>query len=282
MTLQAVAGLVVLHALFAVVGASVLWALRGRREPPSLIPLVGLAHLVGVASLGVVWTLLLVLGAPFGVGFVLLTSLAVAGVALAAGRRRVPRVAGPSPGVGGRLAVAAVATGAGVLAVAAYLASLFRVARVEGVFSFDGWAFWVTRGKAVYYFDGLDEQVFATVPHPSYPPVIPILDAAAFHAMGAVDVQTLHVHYWLLAVGFVAAVAGLLAGRVPPWILWPSLVLALVLPRVRSSTLAAQADLPLDYLVVAAAILVARWLVDRHGWHLGSAAILLAGAGRGW
>ena len=278
MTLRAVAGLVALHGAFAVVGTSLLFALGWRTAPRSVLPLVGLAHLMGVASLGVVWTLLLVLGAPFGVGVIVVTALVVAGAALAAGRRRAARVR-PGESAGGRLGIAAVVTGAGVLAAGAYLAWLFRVARVEGVFSFDGWAFWVTRGKAIYYFGGLDEQVFATVPHPSYPPVIPILDAAAFHAMGSADVVTLHVHYWLLAVGFVAAVAGLLARRVPAWILWPSLLLALVLPRVRSSTLAAQADLPLDYLIVTAAILVALWLVDRQAWQLGSAAVLLAGAG---
>lgn len=94
--------------------------------------------------------------------------------------------------------------------------------------------------------------------------------------MGAADVVTLHVHYWLLAVGFVTAVAGLLAGRVPAWILWPSLALAFVIPRMRSSVLAAQADLPLDYLVVTAAVLVALWLVDRHTWQLTAAGVLLA------
>ena len=37
----------------------------------------------------------------------------------------------------------------------------------------------------------------------------PILDAAAFHAMGGADVVTLHVQFWFLVVGAVAAAAGL-------------------------------------------------------------------------
>ncbi len=274
MTVRAVTGLVALHVLFALVGSSMLWALRGWTRWSSALRHLGLAHLLGVATLGLAWTGLLILGLPFGGATIVLTALAVVVAAVALGRRRGCRL---GPGRAPRLrGSAALATVAGLAAVGTYLALLFRVARLEGVFSFDGWAFWVTRGKAVYFFDGLDEQVFATVPHPSYPPVVPILDAAAFHAMGSADVVTLHVQYWLLAVGFVAAVVGLLAGRVPPWILWPSLALALVVPRMRGSVLAAQADLPLDYLVVTAALLVAVWLVDRRPWQLQSAAVLLA------
>ena len=273
MTLRAVAGLVVLHAAFAVAGAGVLWALRGRARRSDAVRLVGLGYLLGVATLGLLWTVLLTLGVPFGGATIVLSVTLVVAVAVLVGRRRQPGVERSGPRSSRR---ATIVTLAGIVAVGGYLVALFRVARVEGVFSFDGWAFWVTRGKAVYYFDGLDEQVFSTVPHPSYPPVIPILDAAAFHAMGSVDVVTLHVQYWLLAVGFVVAVAGLLAGRVPPWILWSSLALALVVPRLRTNVLAAQADLPLDYLVVTAAVLVALWLVDRHAWQLTTAAILLA------
>jgi len=45
---------------------------------------------------------------------------------------------------------------------------------------------------------------------------------------------------------------------------------------MRSSVLAAQADLPLDYLVAAAAILLALWLADRRPWRLTAATLLLA------
>jgi hypothetical protein len=274
MTVRALAGLAALHLLYLVVGASVLWALRGWLRWGSAVALAGLAYLLGIATLGVVWTVLLVAGVPFGGPTILATSVAVVAAGVAEGGRRGFRIA-PSA-LRAPLAPAALVTAAGIAAVGVYLEALFRVARLQGVFSFDGWAFWVTRGKAVYFFEGLDEQVFSTVPNPSYPPVIPILDAAAFHAMGSADVVTLHVQYWLFAVGFVACAAGLLARRVPAWILWPSLVLAFVIPRMRSAVLAAQADLPLDYLVVGGTLLIALWLVDRKGWQLEAAALLLA------
>lgn len=274
MTVRALLGLALLHVGYLAAGAAVLWALRGWRRWTSLMALAGLAYLLGVAALGVLWALVLVAGVPFGVVTIVATSAGVFVLGVVVGWRRGFRTTTFGQPV--RVASAALVTAVGVAAAGVYLEALFRVARLQGLFSFDGWAFWVTRGKAVYFFDGLDEQVFSTVPHPSYPPVIPILDAAAFHAMGSPDVVTLHVQYWLLAVGFVACVAGLLASRVPAWILWPSLVLAVVLPRMRSFVLAAQADLPLDYLFVGGAILVAIWIVERRPWQLQAAALLLA------
>ena len=273
MTVRALVGLAALHGLYLAVGASVLWALGGWTRRAELARLLGLAYLLGVAALGVAWTFLLVAGVPFGPATIRSTRAGVAAAGVVVGRRRGYRV---QPGDASPLGRTALVTVAGVAAAGVYLEALFRAARLEGLFSFDGWAFWVTRGKAVYFFDRLDAQVFTSVPHPSYPPVVPILDAAAFHAMGSADAVTLHVQYWLLAVGFVAAAAGLLARHVPAWILWPSLVLALVLPRTGMSLLAAQADLPLDYLVVVAAVLLSLWIVDRTPWHLHAAGLLLA------
>jgi hypothetical protein len=269
-TLRALAGLAVLQCLYVAVGACVLFALRGWS-----VRLLGLGYVLGIATLGVAWTILLAAGVPFGPATILLTAALTSAGGVAVGVRRGFRFRRPGLSFGRAALVAA----AGVAAAAVYLEALFRAARLLGVFSFDGWAFWVTRGKAVYFFHGFDEQVFRAVPHPSYPPVVPILDAAAFHAMGGVDVVTLHVQYWALAVGFVAAAAGVLSRHVPPWALWPSLVLVLVLPRARSYLLAPQADLLLDYLVVLGATLVALWLLDRdRAWRLHAATILLCGA----
>jgi hypothetical protein len=268
-TVRALTGLAALQGVYLAAGASVLFALRGWSTR-----LLGLAYLLGVATLGVVWTVLLAAGVAFGGATILLCAALVVAGAVATGLRRGFRVHRPRPSVGRAMLV----TAAGVALVGVYLEALFRSARLLGLFSFDGWAFWVTRGKAIYFFHGFDEQVFRAVPHPSYPPLVPILDAAAFHAMGGADVVTLHVQYWTFAVAFVAAAAGLLAGRVPAWVLWPSLALALVLPRMRSSVLAPQGDLLLDYLVVGAATLLALWAVDRQAWRLHAAAILLCGA----
>ena len=54
-----------------------------------------------------------------------------------------------------------------------------------GLYWFDAWSFWVPKAKAIYFFGGLDEEFFTELPGASYPLLVPVLDAAAFHAMGA-------------------------------------------------------------------------------------------------
>ncbi len=89
--------------------------------------------------------------------------------------------------------------------------------------------------------------------------------------------MTLHAQYWLLGVGFVWALAGLLAERVPAWLLWPFMLLLLVAPRLGRRMPITEADLLLDYLFVLAAILVLFWVVDGERWRLLSATVLMCG-----
>ena len=96
--------------------------------------------------------------------------------------------------------------------------------------------------------------------------------------MGGADVVTLHVQFWFLVVGAVAAIAGLLHRHAPAWLLWPSLLLVLVVPRFGERLLVPQADILVDVFVVVAALLLALWLRDRGRWRLVAAAVLLAGA----
>ena len=168
-----------------------------------------------------------------------------------------------------------VVTAVGVAAAGVLLEALFRAARLSGLYWFDGWSFWIPKAKAIYFFGGLDERFFTDLPGASYPVLVPTLDAAAFHAIGSPDVVTLHFQYWLFAVGFVWALAGLLAERVPPWILWPFVLLLLLAPRIGRRFRITEADLFLDYLFVLAAVLLALWIVDSGRWRLVVAALLL-------
>ena len=170
-------------------------------------------------------------------------------------------------------------TATGIALTGLLLEALFRSARLQSLQAYDAWAFWVPKAKAIYFFGGLDHQVFTTFPGPTYPPLVPILDAAAFHAMGSVDVITFHLQYWFLVVGAVAAIAGCLYRHVPAWLLWPPLVLVLAVPRVASGLLTPQADVLVDALFVVGALLLALWLRDGRGWRLAAAAVLFAGAG---
>lgn len=276
MTLRAIVGLASLNALYLTVGSSLLWAVRGFRSWGEYLTLAGLAYLLGVAALGVTWTLLLILGVELSMATILVTGagLALGGVVVG---RRAGRD-GVSPTVTSARSRLALVTAASVTVTGVFVEALFRAARLHGLYAFDAWAFWIPKAKAIYYYGGLDEQFFTELPGPSYPPLLPILDAAAFHAMASPDVVTLHLQFWWLSLGFVAAVAGLLWHRVPLWMLWPLLLLTLVMPRTSVNLVTPQADFLLDFLVVVAALLLTLWLLERSPWQLAAATVLLSAA----
>ena len=279
MAVRAILGLAALNGAYAVFGVTLLWALRGLPRWSDVLRLAGLGYLLGVAAFGTVWTQLLVLDVPFGRwGLV----LSLAGGTVAAGAAGValhrPRPRGFGDPSRHASSVALLTTAVGVALTGLLLEALFRSARLQSLQAYDAWAFWVPKAKAIYFFSGLDERVFTTFPGPTYPPLVPILDAAAFHAMGGADVVTFHLQYWFLVVGTVAAIAGCLYRHVPAWLLWPPLVLVLAVPRIASGLLAPQADVLVDALFVVGALLLALWLRDGRGWRLAAGAVLLAGA----
>src|SRR5207302_1712477 len=104
---------------------------------------------------------------------------------------------------------------------------------------------------------------FRAVPGRPYPPLVPALESAAFHFMGSADTVTIHLEFWFVLLAFVTAVAGLLARRVSPFLLWPPLLLILVTPRVVAAALQPQGDFLLDEFVAVAALLLALWIAER-------------------
>ena len=274
MSVQALAGLAALNLFYLLCGASLLWLVRGWTTWIDVARLAGLAYIVGIVVVGSAWTLLLIAGVPFGLWLVVgLPLLVVAGAVVAARRRgrALPR-GGVVPESSGLLVTAGGIALAGLL-----LEGLFRTARLAGLYEWDAWSFWIPKAKAIYFFDTLDEEFFTALPGSSYPPLVPVLDAAAFHVLGSPDVVTLHVQYWLFGVGFVWALAGVLAERVPPWILWPFVLLLLVAPRFGRRFNIAEADHFLDFLFVLAALLLVLWVLDRERWRLVVVGFLVSG-----
>ena len=280
MTVRAILGIVALNGAYALLGVALLWAIRGLPRWSDVLRLAGLGYLLGVAAFGVVWTQLLVVGVPLRwLGLVLslvLGTAAAVGAGVLLGRPRPRGYGDPARHASG---AAVLGTATGVALTGLFLEVLFRAARLQGLQAYDAWAFWVPKAKAIYYFGGLDHGLFTTLANPTYPPIVPILDAAAFHAMGSTDVITFHLQYWFLAVGATAALAGCLYRHVPPWLLWPPLLLVLAVPRVASGLLTPQADVLVDVLFVVGVLLLALWLRDGRGWRLAAAGVLLAGAG---
>jgi hypothetical protein len=276
MTAHALAGLVAYNVFLFAGGAGVLFAIRGWSSWGDLVRLAGLAYLLGVAATGVLYTLELVVGVPFT-----FVTIAVTGVALlAAGGTIGWRVGRTLPQRPRGILLPSLSWPGVVFAsvTAIYLEALFRAGRLAALSEYDAWAFWVPKAKAIYSLHGPDLGFFRSLPGPSYPPVIPALESAAFHFMGSPDVVTLHLQFWFFFVGFVAAVGGLLVPRVPTLLLWPSLLLALLTPQIAARALQPQGDLLLDEFFALAAVLVAVWLAERRTWQLTAATLLLAGA----
>jgi hypothetical protein len=278
MTLHAILGLVLLNAVVLVSGSCLLWGIGAWSTWSELARLGGVAYLFGLAALGVLLVVELTLSVPFGLASVLATAAGLALVGIVAGRvlgrprptfldARRRRRGGP-----------ALVTAAGCALAIVFLEALFRSGRLAHLAGWDAMAFWVPKGSTIYYFGGLDEALFRELPNANYPPLMPALEAAGFEFMGGAETVTLHLLFWFPLAGFIAAVAGLLHPRVPAILLWPALLLVALTPEVVIRALVPLADLLLDYFVALAALTVALWLVERAGWQLILASVLLSAA----
>jgi len=274
-TVRAIVGLTGLNFVVLVVGVSVLSAIRPWRSWVDTLRLAGVGYLVGVSSLFTVLAAELVLGVPIRPSTFALTSACLAGAGVWSARRRANRGLERSGGLPPGLPSIGVAVFVGAAAV--YYLALFRAARLSDL-SWDVWASWLPKAKAIYFTGGLDPALLASLPGPSYPPGLPALHAVAFHAMGSADATTLHLQYWFLGVGFAGAVIGLLTTLVRPVLLCPLMLLLLLMPDIRNRATDLYGDVPLGYLVALGALLVLLWIRERDSWQLVTATILLGGA----
>lgn len=279
MTLRAISGLLVLNLFFLGVGAGALWGIRGWRSWTELVRLMGVAYFLGLAAVMIVSMLELVVGIPLDPVTVLVsgTLVVVAGVALG----RIRGFAAPGLRPPGfrfpRLSVFAAVFLAGIVV---YFEALFRAGRLAGVArEWDSWANWLPKSRSLYLSERLDLDFLALVPQlTSYPPGHTTIQVLAFHAMGSADTVTLHLQYTFMAAFFVAAVVGLLAGRVRQAILFPVLLAFLVVPYLLDWLTTVYADIPMGYFVGLAALFVALWLDERQSWQLAAATLLVSGA----
>jgi hypothetical protein len=273
MTVHAILGLTALNLWLLVAGLAVLFGLRGWSDWAELARLLGLAYLTGVASLGIVWSYQLILGIDMSLASIFVSGLLVVVVGVLAGIRAGRRL----PPWRARLRPSLTSGFFAALAVI-YLEAEFRAGRLAGLYEFDAWSFWVPKAKAIFYFGGLDHQFFHDLPGPSYPPLVPVLEASSFHFMGRTDEITLHLQFWFLLVGFVWAAVGVIRGRVVPLLLWPPILLVLVTPEVVGHALDPEGDFLLDVLFALSVLLLALRVREPQAWPLGLVSILLAAA----
>jgi hypothetical protein len=261
-------GLLVLNVLFLLAGTGILWGARGWRSWSELASLSGVAYVAGLAAVCVIGTLVPILGGALSTAAILLLVFAVAATGIAAGvilqrplpgRPRLPRLP--------RTPYVLAPVGLALLS-AAMLAAWYRSARILPLTSWDAWAFWMTKAKAIYYFGGLDAGILRTLAWPSYPMLVPTLAAMNFRFMGSADTTTLAVQWWLLGVGLVAAGAGLLQRIAPALVAWLFLVTALSIPEFDRRLLERTADWPLDIFFALAALALLGWIVTGESWRL--------------
>jgi hypothetical protein len=176
----------------------------------------------------------------------------------------------------GRLIAAA---GAAVLFVS-LLALLVRTWEPTGVLHADVWNQWLPKAKILYYFGGLDTGPggFTSQYNPDYPPLNAASEALAFHALGSTDVLDLARLHFALVASFVFGVAAILAPRVRPAILWPTLALLTLSPGFGRLVGSSLADEPLAMLVALGSLTGVVWLLDEDVAHVVLAGLFLAAA----
>lgn len=268
-------GLLVLNGLFLVTGSGMLWGIRGWPDWGDWLATSGIAYMCGLGATTVVMTLVLVLGGGASTGEILLVMFGLGGAgAVAGGLRRRPR---PRLGKVWRPRTPADIVAVVVaLGTAALLAAFYREARIQPMTDWDAWSFWVPKAKIIYFLGGIDHSVFQTISNPSYPLFVPALDAMGFRFMGSADTTLLAVQYWLLLVGFVVAIAGLLRTLAPQWLVWLFAMTAVVLPQVDHRLLGRLADWPLDFFFCLSALALARWMLKDERWTLAFFGVMLS------
>jgi hypothetical protein len=260
--IRALAGLLFANAAFFVAGAGLVrllgWRVRSH---------VGVAYMAGVGTVGVLSTLMLMAGLALRGWQALVLCALLASLGLV---KRDTRPDPARPKTDRRVALPA----GGLLG--GYLVVLFVQCLFQALNSWDAWAKWTMKARAIVLLGGLDTAVFANHAYQplvlDYPMLIPALEAVDFRFMGRLDTLVLHVQFWLLLVGFLVAAYELLRDRVPQIVLWPALLLVGTAPALADNLTSAYGDAPVAFFFALAATAAWRWLATgerRALWLLG-------------
>ena len=270
-------GLAALDVLLLAAGLGALHGLGLVRSGRDALRHAGLALVVGWAACGVVLSTALVVGLPVNRLVVALVAVAVAaaGVLLArrVSRRRLPAVGEPGP-------ASWVAVAGAAIVVVELAAILRRSVGATAPVEWDVWAFWLPKARTLVEFGGLDTGIggFTSFAGPNYPPLVPALEASAFSFMGDTNAAPLAVQHWVVAAAFFGALASLLAVRVRPALLWPSLAMLALMPTFTVLVGSSLGDEALMLLLALGGACGALWLLERDPRYAALAGLFLAAA----
>jgi hypothetical protein len=275
-----------LAGLFVLAGGGVLHAIRPfrRRAPLQWLAAGGLAYLVGVSVVVLLTIAAATAGVSISLPLFIFIALAVAGAGFAVGVLRVQtdRVA-PEPVLAlrsdrtDRIVLIALIAGFGLFALV-----ILRQYTSVPWFDYDGWAIWLNKAKALFYFGGIDPGFFAGSPyaysHQDYPLLLPMLEMLHFRAIGRMDLQSVHVQFWLLLVTFPWAL-GYLASRAGRPAVWAPIVFgAVTAPAIYTVIVSGLADIPVAIFLTCGVLAMGLWVEGRRREDLAVAIVLLAAA----
>jgi hypothetical protein len=263
--------------LLLAIGSAALYGIGLVRSARSGLRYAGLALFLGWAELGIAASLLAVAGASLAVWQLLLLAAGLTAAGLLASRAVPARPARPALGERG---AAAWAAAAGAAVVLVYLEDLFRRSKLAVTTAWDAQAFWVPKAAVIVYQNGVHATPtgFTSFTNQDYPLFAPVQDAITFRFLGSVDPAGLPTQHLIVAAAFVAAIAGLLADRVRPVVLWPALAVLVLMPSFGDLVGSSLGDEPLALLLALAGVCVARWLVEPDGRMLAVAGICTSAA----
>jgi len=252
--------------------------LGAARDVRELASRLGLAYLLGLGVVGAAVATLALL--PVRAGWT--TLVVVAALVVVPAALRLPAAFLAAPRRPTRRRADRVVAAAGAIALVALLVRGWQAFAVAPIEAWDGWAIWATKGRALYELGWADPVVFASAAydhaHPSYPLLVPALEALDFTVMGGFAQQELHVQFLLFGVALVGGLGGILHDRVPALVLWPALLAVGAAPAVAHQLLTVYADIPLAAFFAVGVAAAARWLVWQERWALGVASVLFAAA----
>jgi hypothetical protein len=212
----------------------------------------GVSYLLGVGSIGVLTSIGYVVGLSGDAKQTLVGCGALAALVLVRPRRDVAEPPGRSY-VPPMLAVP----------LAILLGALLVESAVQLLDTWDSWAIWTMKARALVLLD----RLFAGAPysgaHLDYPLLLPGLEAVDFHFMRGLNDRVVHVQLWLLLAAFVAAAERLLRGRADPLLVWPALLLVAAAPATETLIQMGYADVPAALFAALAAL--AGWLYVEEG-----------------
>ena len=166
----------------------------------------------------------------------------------------------------GSSTTALLTTAAGVALTGLLLEALFRAVRLQSLQAYDAWAFWVPKAKAIFFFGGLDEQVFTTLPGADVSAARPGPRCRRVPRYGRRRHRDLPSPVLVPRRRRGRRDRRPAPSPRPPAAALAALLLLLVVPRFGAGLLTPQADVLVDVFFVVAALLLALLLLDGGTW----------------